>query len=211
MKYFIEVVNFVDSILLWVVLAFLAVCLVELVIFLLKKKGGPFDTDGYFMCIANNLMITLGLYVLACLVVGFVNCIKDQNWHFWTNYMNFLQNSGSKVIFGIIFVVACIFFLFKSNADSFIGRLIAAALSAAVATLVAVIAGFLVYVVVAFVIIVLKLIWFVVSGFFQSIFGFMVKYWQMSVIVLGCPGVIYGASCAFFNYIKSFKNEVVHK
>ncbi len=211
MKYFIEVVNFVDSILLWVVLAFLAACLVELIIFLRKKKGGTFDTDGYFMCIANNLMITLGLYVLACLVVGFVNCVKDQDWHFWTNYMNFLQGSGSKVVFGIVFVVACIFFLFKYDMDSFIGRLIAAALSAALATLVAVIAGFLVYVVVAFVIIILKLIWFVVSGFFQSIFRFVVKYWQMSIIVLGCPGVIYGACCAFSNYIKSFKNEVVHK
>lgn len=211
MKYFIDVVNFVDKYLFWVVLAFLTACIVELIVFLCKKKGGKFDSDGFFICIASNLTITLGLYVLACLGVGFVNCVKAQDWHFWTNYIGFLQGSGSKVVFGIVFAVALIFCLFKYDIDSFIGRLIVAALSAVALTLVAVIAGFIVYVVVAIIIVILKLLWFVVSGFFQSIFQFVVKYWKMSIVVLLGPGVIYGASCALINYIKSFKDKVVHR
>lgn len=210
MKYFISVVNFVDQHILWVVGLFLLASIVELIVFLCKKKGGKFDTDGFFICIATNLTITLGLYILACLGVGLINCLRDQDYHFWSNYIKFLSNGGS-VILGIVFIGAGIFFLFKYDIDSFIARLIAAAFSAALATGVAFIAGLLIYIVVAIVIIILKVLWFVVSGFFISIFEFVVKYWQMSTVVLLSPGVIYGACCAFANYIRSFKNEVVHK
>lgn len=210
MKYFISVVNFVDQHILWVVALFLLASFLELIVFLGKKKGGKFDTDGFFVCIATNLLITLGLYILACLGVGFVNCIRDQDWHFWSNYLTFLSNGGS-VLLGIVFVGAAIYFVFTFDIDSFIFRLIAAAVSAALAAGVAFIAGLLIYIVIAFVIIVFKVLWFVVSGFFISIFEFVVKYWQMSIVVLAGPGVIYGACCAFANYIKSFKTEVVHK
>lgn len=210
MKYFISVVNFVDQHILWVVGLFLLASIVELIVFLCKKKGGKFDTDGFFICIATNLMITIGLYILACLGVGLVNCLRDQDYHFWSNYLTFLKNGGS-VILGIVFIGSGIFFLFKYDMDSFIGRLIAAAFSAALATGVAFIAGLLIYIVIAIVIVILKVLWFVVSGFFISIFEFVVKYWKMSTVVLLGPGVIYGACCAFANYIRSFKNEVVHK
>ena len=210
MKYFISVVNFVDQHILWVVGLFLLASIVELIVFLCKKKGGKFDTDGFFICIATNLTITIGLYILACLGVGLVNCLRDQDYHFWSNYLTFLGNGGS-VILGIVFIGSGIFFLFKYDMDSFLGRLIAAAISAALATGVAFIAGLLIYIVVAIVIIILKVLWFVVSGFFISIFEFVVKYWEMSTVVLLGPGIIYGACCAFANYIRSFKNEVVHK
>lgn len=210
MKYFISVVNFVDQHILWVVGLFLLASIVELIVFLCKKKGGKFDTDGFFICIATNLTITIGLYILACLGVGLVNCLRDQNYHFWSNYLTFLSNGGI-VILGIIFIGSGIFFLFKYSIDSFLGRLIAAAVSAALATGVAFIAGLLIYIVIAIVIIILKVLWFVVSGFFISIFEFVVKYWKMSTVVLLGPGIIYGACCAFANYIRSFKDEVVHK
>lgn len=210
MKYFISVVNFVDQHILWVVGLFLLASIVELIVFLCKKKGGKFDADGFFICIATNLTITIGLYILACLGVGLVNCLRDQDYHFWSNYLTFLSNGGS-VLLGIVFIGSGIFFLFKYDMDSFLGRLIAAAVSAALATGVAFIAGLLIYIVIAIVIIILKVLWFVVSGFFISIFEFVVKYWEMSTVVLLGPGVIYGACCAFANYIRSFKNEVVHK
>ena len=114
------------------------------------------------------------------------------------------------MILGIVFIGAVIFFLIKYDMDSFIGRLIAAVISAALATGVAFIAGLLIYIVISIVIIILKVLWFVVSGFFISIFEFVVKYWKMSIVVLAGPGVIYGACCAFANYLRSFKNEVVH-
>lgn len=210
MKYFIDVVIFVDQHILWVVGLFLLACFVELIVFLFKKKGGKFDTDGFFICIVTNLLITLGLYILACLGVGLVNCLRDQDYHFWSNYIRFLGNGGS-IILGIVFIGAGIAFLFIYDIDSFIGRLIAAVFSAALATVVAFVAGLLIYIVVAILIIILKVLWFVVSGFFISIFEFVVKYWRMSTLVLLSPGVIYGAGCALANYIRSFKNEVGHK
>ena len=91
MKYFISVVNFVDQHILWVVGLFLLASIVELIVFLCKKKGGKFDTDGFFICIATNLTITLGLYILACLGVGLINCLRDQDYHFWSNYIKFLS------------------------------------------------------------------------------------------------------------------------
>ncbi len=211
MRYFIDVVNFVDSILLWIVLVFLLACVIELIVFLCMKKGGPFNTDGFFMCAASNLMITLGLYILACLGVGFVNCIADQDWHFFTNYVQFMQGVAASVIFSIVYWAAAVCIFIFCKIDSCLGRLIVSALGAILVTAAAVIAGFLIYVIVAILIIILKLIWFVVSGFFQSIFQFIVKYWQTSITVLVGPGVIYGAYCAFINYVKSFKSEVLHK
>lgn len=211
MEYFIDVVNFVDKYLFWVITFFLSACLVEFIVFLCKKKGGRFNTDGFFICLVTNLFVTLGLYVLACLGVGLVNCLKAQDWHFWSNYMSFLQGSDSKVVFGIVFAVAVIFFMIKYDIDSFLVKLIAAALSAALATLAAVVVGFVLYVTVSVVIVILKVLWFVISGFVTSIFQFVIKYWKMSIVVLCGPGVIYGACCAFMNYLRSFKSEVGHK
>lgn len=210
MKYFIEVVNFVDEHILWVVGLFLLACIVEFIVFLCKKKGGKFNNDGFFICIVTNLLIIIGLYILACLGVGIVNCLKDQDYHFWLHYLNFLKKGGVALL-GVAFVGSAIFFLFKFDIDSFFLRLIVAALAAVLATGVAFIAGLIIYVVIAMLIIILKVLWFVVSGFFISIFEFVVKYWKMSITVLLGPGVIYGACCAFANYIKSFKNEVGHK
>ena len=211
MKYFIDVVNFVDKHILWVVALFLLACIVEFIVFLFKKRGGNFDADGLFICISTNLVVTIGIYILACLGVGIVNCLKDQNWHFWARYMTFLGNGGYALL-GLFFIGIGIYFMIKNDdADTFLGRLIASALAAAIATVVAFFAGFVIYIVVAIVIIILKVLWFVVSGFFLSIFQFVAKYWIMSIVVLAGPGVIYGASCALVNYVRSFNNEVVHK
>lgn len=210
MKYFIDVVNFVDKYILWVVALFLLATIIELIVFLCKKSGGKFNTDGFFISIVTNLIITIGLYILACLGVGLINCLRDQDYHFWGNYLKFLNNGG-KVLLYIFFIGAVIFFLFKFDIDSFFTNLIVSVISAALATCVAFIAGLLIYILITIIIILLKVLWFVISGFFISIFKFAVKYWKMSLIVLISPGIIYGACCAFGNYIISFKNKVINK
>ena len=211
MEYFYDVVEFVDNNVLWIVAAFFIACLVEVIVFSCKKKkSGIFDTDGLFVCLATTLGVILGLYVLSCLGVGLVNYIQVQNWHFWSNYTTFLSNGGIAV-FGIVFIIVMIVCMIKFDFHSFLARLIVSALVSGLATVLSVFVGFLLYVIVAVVWILLKLIWFVISGFFQSIFQFVVEYWQMSVAVLVGPGIIYGACCAFANYIHSFKNEVIHR
>ena len=209
MKYFISVVDFVDKHILWVVGLFLLASIIEFIVFLCIKNGGKFNTDGLFICIVTNLIVTLVLYILACLGVGLVNCLMDQDYHFWSNYLKFLNNGGS-IILVIVFIVSVIYFAIKLALDS-VGDFIGAVILAALTTGVAFIAGLLIYIVISLVIIILKVLWFVISGFFISMFEFVLKYWKMSILVLLSPGVIYGAGCALVNYIKSFKKEVVHK
>ena len=211
MRYFIDVVNFVDDNLIWIVLLFLAACLVEFFIFLSRRNGGPLDTDGLFMYIVMNLLVTLGLYVVACLIVGMINCLMDQDWRFWYNYTNFLEGIDLDAVLGIVFVVGTIIFACIYDIDSLLLRIVAAAISAIIAYFALLLAGFIVYVVVAIIIVLIKVVWFVVSGFFVSIFQFLVKYWAMNLIALSAPGIAYGATYAFTNYIRSFKNEISHK
>jgi len=210
MKYFTDVITFVDAHLIWVFFAFFAAVLVELIVFLIKKKAnyGIFSWDNFYITVVSNITVLLGLYVVACLVVGFINCIKDQNWRFWATYTEFLNGGVAPVIFSIVFIGAIITFLIIFDIDVFLLRLIAAAAAAALATVVAVFVGFALYVVVAIIIVILKLIWFVFSGFFLSIYQFITKYWQMILTVMLTPGVLYGMICAFINYITSLKEEV---
>lgn len=205
MGYFIDVVNFVDAHILWVVALFLAATIVELIAFLIKKKSGKFDSDVFFVFLVSNLVVIFGLYILACLGVGVVNCLKDQDWNFWSNYKKFLGDGGA-ILFGVVFVVAMIVHKIKRD----IGW-IGAAIQGAITTAAAFLAGYIGYMAISLLIILLKVLWFVISGFFISIFQFITKYWKMSVAVLVGPGVIYGAGCALANYARSFKHEVAHK
>ncbi|MBE6530036.1 MAG: hypothetical protein E7680_05505 [Ruminococcaceae bacterium] len=214
MKYFSSVVDFVDANLIWVFVAFLAATLIEFLIFLIRKKKRQenFSTDGYFVAVVSNILILLGLYILACLGVGLVNYLKVQDYHFYTNYVNFVTGKvagpTSIIVFVGVFIAATIFYLIKFDIDSIIFRVICSVLVAVLTTGAAVIVGFLVYVVVAVVIIILKMVWFVISGVFISIFWFFVKYWKWVLLVLFTPGVIYGAVRSFINYVVSLKKEV---
>lgn len=216
MKYFIEVVNFVDEHLPLITMLFLAACAIEMIIFIIRKfqSKAEFETENFLVTIASTIMVLLGIYVLACLGVGFVNCVNDQDWNFFDNYMTFI-NSAIGAFYGISFIVVFVFCMIKFSIDSIMGRIIAAGLvsvfGAALGTLILAIAGFLIYVVVAIVIIIIKLIWFVVSGFFVSIFEFVTKYWYIYVASMVIPGCIYGAYSALRNYIKSFRNVVIRK
>ncbi len=215
MKYFQSVVDFVDANLFWVVIAFLAATLVEFAVFLIRKIAGKsysFETDNFYISVVSNITAMLGIYVLACLCVGLVNCIADQDWHFVSNYYGkFLGSSAYWTIAVILFIIGLIaaFFSTMDTFDGFIEHVIVAALLSALAVAaITFVIGFLIYVIVAFVIIVLKVLWFVVSGFFISIYQFIIKYWIGALVVIITPGIIYGAVCALINYIRSLKDEV---
>ena len=212
MKYFSSVVDFVDEHILWVVALFLLVSIVELIVFLFKIKDGGFDTDSFFVCIVTNIIIFIGIYMLACLGVGLVNCIKDQDYHFWANYKVFMAKTIGKIILVVVFgiFVGLGFFVFFDE-SSFVFRVLFSIGAAIFLTFVAYWIIFAIFIVVSFVIILFKVLWFVVSGFFISIFQFVIRYWKYSIIALLSPGVIYGGVCAFANYLRSFIDEVVDK
>ena len=214
MKYFQSVVDFVDANLLWVVALFFLATFVEFIVFLVKKikDKDDFDTNNFYIAVVTNIVVLLGIYVLSCLCVGLVNCILDQDWHFATNYYGkFLWSGTYWAIAPIVFIIALIaaFILTGDSFDGFIEHLIASAIAALlVVAAITFVVGFVIYVVVAFVIIVLKVVFFVVSGFFISIYQFIIKYWLGAVVVIVTPGVIYGCVCALINYIRSLKDEV---
>lgn len=213
MKYFTEVVNFVNANILWVLVAFCAVLLVETIVFVIRKikLHKAFETDGFYVSIATNVVVVLGAYILACLGVGLVNCIKDQDWHFWQHFWAFVQGPAYKWIAIAVGIIALIvmFFVYRSVFDGgFIGPLLLAALTAGVGVVALTIVGFLLYVIISFLIILFKVIWFVFSGFFISMWGFITTYWPWVLGILLIPGILYGAIKAFINYLNSFKDTL---
>lgn len=215
MKYFQSVVDFVDANLFWVVVAFLAATLVEFVVYLVRKIAGKsysFETDNFYIAVVSNITAMLAIYVLTCLCVGLVNCIKDQDWHFATNYYGKFLGSGAYWTIAVILFIIGLIAAFVATMDTFDGFIehviVAALLSALAVAAITFVVGFLIYVIVAFLIIVVKVLWFVISGFFISIYQFIIKYWVGALVVIITPGIIYGAVCALINYIRSLKEEV---
>lgn len=208
MQYFASVVNFVDQNFIWFISAFLGVLLIEFIVFIARKKDEGYEWDDFSTWIGYTILVFLVLYIAACLIIGAINCLMDQDWAFWANYSAFLDANGSGIA-SIIFIIAGIVYLIIIPIDSFLGRLIVAGLAALLTIPVLAILGFVVYFVFAFLFIILKLIWFVVSGFFVSIFEFVVKYWLWLLIVLSIPGAIYALIMTLINYVRSFKEEVV--
>lgn len=208
MQYFIDVVTFFDEHLLLVAAAFVLATFVELIVYLAKIKNHKFDLDGFFIAVASNITAILGVYVLACLGVGLVNCVKDQDWHFWQHFIEFLNGDIAPIGVVIIGIAGAIFWFFKSKIESCLGRIIVSLILGALTAAAGVVAAFIIYVVGAFIIIVIKLVWFVVSGFFVSIFDFVKKYWQWALAVLIIPGLLFGLIKALIYYIASFKKEL---
>lgn len=205
MDYFIDVVNFVDKNVFWVLVAFAAATFIEFIVFLIikLKTGDHFRTDNFYIVVMTNIVALLALYVLACVCVGFVNCAKAQDWHFWSNYINFI---GSKVLGKVLLIAGAIVGAIIAYANS--ESIILAILGALAGCAIAFVGGLLVYIVVALVIIIIKLIFFVVCGFFMSIFQFIVKYWKGIVFVAVTPGILLGMIGSLINYITSLKEEV---
>lgn len=210
MKYFQSVVDFVENNWFWVLVAFAAAVAVELLVFFIIKvrNSDEYDWDNFYTSVITNIVVLLGLYVVTCLCVGFVNCVRDQDWNFWANYLNFLTTTFGKIILGIGAVAGAIFAFGYLDLDGLIAKLIVALIGAALGGLAAFIIGFVGYVIVSFVIIVLKLIFFVVTGFFQSIWLFISQHWKEILMVLVIPGLLYGMISAFIHYIIGLKEEV---
>lgn len=217
MKYFKSVVDFVDQYLWVVIIAVALAIVVEAVVFLILKfkSGDSFQFDGFFVAIVSNVVVVLGLYILACLCVGFVNCVKVQDWHFWTNYKQFIEDHSSLTMWvcGIALVGGTIAgtIVNMSRFDmELVWAIIVGILEAIALLLLIFLVSLILYVVIAFLIIVAKLLWFVFSGFFISMYQFIVKYWLGATIIILGPGVIYGLISALISYIVSIKEEVYY-
>ena len=165
------------------------------------------------MLIISNLLAISALFIAACLIVGFVNCVKDQDWHFYRNYVAFMDTGFFRVVsIGLAIVSAVImFFRVLGNTDSWIGAALAGLGSAALTYLAVIIVGFVLYVVVSFVIILLKLIWFVISGFFVSLVTICSSRALEIGLCVFVPGTVYGCVCVIKNYVISLKDEVFDK
>lgn len=209
MRYFRAVVDFVNDNILWVLVAFCAAFFVEALVFIIRKfvKKIDFETDSFYVFIASDVFVILGAYILACLGFGMVNCIKEQDWQFWSHYVDFLSSSvymWLAIAVGVIGLIV-MFFVYQHIFDNFVLAVILAVLTAAGGVLALTILGFILYVLVSFLIILFKVLWFVFSGFFISMWEFIRNYWQWVLGILLIPGIIYGAIKAFINYLTSFQ------
>lgn len=209
-RHFDSVVTFVKENLWFVIGLFLAATVVELIVFLAKRSGGV-NWQGFFVAIVTNIMVILGLYIAACICVGTVNFIGEQDLHFATHYYGgFVKTGFFTVLFVIIAIVTFVGAMAKlDEVDSPIGRIIAAALIAGVTALVIMYGvAFLVYVICAFIWFLVRTIFFVIIGIAVSIGLFFVDYWKQVVITLVTPGLVYGLVRALINYIASLREKV---
>ena len=71
--------------------------------------------------------------------------------------------------------------------------------------------GFLVYVLIAVIIIIFKLIWFIISGFFVSLVTICATHWLELVVTICTPCAIYGMILAFRSYLSSFKENIIER
>lgn len=214
MKYFQDVVDFVENNFRWVILAFLVAVVLEIIIFGIRslKNKKKFEHDNLYTTIISNIVAIIAIYILACLLVGFVNCCKDQDWHFWTNFWNFVKSGTYRTIAIIVGIILGIvgFILGCSMGGIIIGVLLAlAAPCIGIIALSAV--GFLIYVLIAVIIIIFKLIWFIISGFFISLVTICATHWLELVITISTPCAIYGMISALKNYLASFKENVIER
>lgn len=213
MKYFESVVNFVEKNFKWVIFTFLLAVVIEVIFFFIRSfKRKYYEYDNLYTTIISNIVAIIAIYVLACLIVGFVNCFKDQDWHFWTNYKTFLQSKVymtlaiiALIIFGIIgFITGC------AKGGIIVG-ILTSAIGSTLAVVILTLIGFIIYVIVAIIIIILKLIWFIISGFFTSLAFICSSHWLELVITIITPCAIYGMTLAFKSYLASFKENIIER
>lgn len=215
MKYFKNVVDFVQEHFIFIIVAFFIALAVEAIIIWrkCKKYGDDYDTNKLYVLIISDLLAIIALFVASCLVVGFVNCVKDQDYHFFRNYVAFMDTGFFKTVsIGLAGISAVImFFRILSKSESWVGALLGGLGSGLLAYIAVLIVGFVLYVVVSFLIIILKLIWFVISGFFVSLVTICSSRALELGICIFVPGIIYGCVCVIKNYIISLKEEVFDK
>lgn len=215
MKYFKNVVDFVQEHFIFIIVAFFIALAVETIIIWrkCKKYGDDYDTNKLYVLIISDLLAIIALFVASCLVVGFVNCVKDQDYHFFRNYVAFMDTGFFKTVsIGLAGISAVImFFRILSKSESWVGALLGGLGSGLLAYIAVLIVGFVLYVVVSFLIIILKLIWFVISGFFVSLVTICSSRALELGICIFVPGIIYGCVCVIKNYIISLKEEVFDK
>ena len=214
MKYFQDVVDFVEDKFRWVILTFLVAVVLEIIFFLIRSLKGKkhYEYDNLYTTIISNIVVIIAIYILACLIVGFVNCCKDQDLHFWTNFWGFVKSSKYRTIAIIVGIILGIVGLVVGigMGGIIVGILIAlAASSLGLIALTAV--GFLVYVLIAVIIIIFKLIWFIISGFFVSLVTICATHWLELVVTICTPCAIYGMILAFRSYLSSFKENIIER
>lgn len=220
MEYFNSVVEFFNAHIINVLILFIIATIVETIVFITKRvKAGVNDssrkdeiTDNYFVAILSNVTAIIGAYAIACIVVGAYNYIPTLDWAFFSNYMAFLKGETAGdlpyIIGLLVFIVATIVYMIKSDIDSLFWRFICAAIVAAVTVAAVAVAGFIVYVVVAILIKILTLLWFFVKCFAISSFHFVGEYWKPILAVILIPGVVGGAISAIKSYFKGLKKAI---
>ena len=215
MKYFQNVVDFVQEHFIFIIVAFFIALAVEAIIIWRKCRsyGDDYDTNKLYVLIITDLLAIIALFIASCLIVGFVNCVKDQDWHFYRNYVAFMDTGFFKTVsIGLAAISAVVmFFRVLAHSESWIGAILSGLGSGALTYLAVIIVGFVLYVVVSFVIILLKLVWFVISGFFVSLVTICSSRALELGICIFVPGIVYGCVCVIKNYIISLKDEVFDK
>lgn len=210
MEYFEDIVDIIENNMNYVLASVVGIIILEFIIFALCSIKKGFKHDELYVTIITTLLVTVGLYVILCLGFGFYNYCKYQIWHIWDNFIDILKSktflTTAMVIMGVISIILFIILLTKLG---IIAGYIVAALISPIATAVLLIAISLVIIIGQSLLTVLKLLWFIITAFFESFVRIMGNHGLQLLICIVAPCILFGAIFALKNYIKSFKEEVL--
>lgn len=210
MEYFEDIVDIIENNMNYVLASVVGIIILEFIIFALCSIKKGFKHDELYVTIITTLLVTVGLYVVLCLGFGFYNYCKYQTWHIWDNFIDILKSKTfltiAMVIMGVISIILFIILLAKLG---IIAGYIVAALISPIATAVLLIAISLVIIIGQSLLTVLKLLWFIITAFFESFVRIMGNHGLQLLICIVVPCILFGAIFALKNYIKSFKEEVL--
>lgn len=210
MEYFEDIVDIIENNMNYVLASVVGIIILEFIIFALCSIKKGFKHDELYVTIITTLLVTVGLYVILCLGFGFYNYCKYQTCHIWDNFIDILKSktflTTAMVIMGVISIILFIILLTKLG---IIAGYIVAALISPIATAVLLIAISLVIIIGQSLLTVLKLLWFIITAFFESFVRIMGNHGLQLLICIVAPCILFGAIFALKNYIKSFKEEVL--
>ena len=209
-EYFESVTDFFDNNFKLVIIAFLVAVVIEIVIFALRAKKVSFEHEKLYVTIITNVVAIIAIFVAACLIVGFFNFLRSQDWAFYRNYRAFTKGSTFKTIATVVGgILAVAGFILGMGGGGIIVGAIAAVAAAGLGVLALTIVGFFAYVIIALLLNIIALIGFIFIGFFTSGFIIIKTNWLYIVLCIGVPCAIFGAYLALKNYISSFKENII--
>ena len=209
--YFQTFESMVNNVFIWILIGFVAINVGAIIFCAIKNKG---DKEGFLrdlgIAVWLNILGLIAIFAICCVVYSSGVYFKNGNYTLTDNYYNgWRMNTVVLIITSVVAAavgIAVVVLTFGSIGfwSLAVGLLAGGLTWAAVHFGI----GFIVYVIIWAVWLIIRLIYVMISTFGLSIFKFATTHWLPLVLTIGVPAVITGLISAGVGYVKSLREEV---